>query len=353
MVNLYKSNTKNTNMHANAFFSAQLTPNEWYRIISQFFTDGVEDDEKLSWWLEHLIDEKKIDLNVPVDKSTWLSLMVTFGKINLMRLLLRKGANVQLGCPRSGMTPIVVAVMMSGRDWDESTKSDIIKLIVENDRTVLNTLYRGKNLLYYCYETETGFEGISLLLDLGFDINMKNCDQLHGELSNYSTLFYAAYELNYELFNFLLARGANPNDHADFTEVQMGNGHKTIESKSILHYITCRDLTREQDRLRHMENLLRAGAEVDGRDVFGRTCLWYVAQRCLLRSCNLLLQYGANPNKRCRMQYGNFSPLDKAPDALKNHMLQVIRDRRLSTQLALSTQGLPPELLHDFIMPEL
>jgi ankyrin repeat protein len=336
-------------MDADALFTAQLTPQEWFGLISSLIIEG--DDEKLSFWMEHLIVSGKIDVNVPLRKNTWLIRMVASGNPELVRLLLRYGANVQLGTTPEGTTPIVKAVMLSGVNVDASKKSDIIKLLVENDRTILTTRVRGKHILQYCYESYQidGFDHLSLLLDLGFDINMKNCDVYQGQLSNYSMIFWAAYENNYELFNFLIARGANPNDRADFSDSPIGFS-RVVESKSLLHFITTR-VRPVEDKRRLMNKLLSAGADVDEGDVSGRTCLWHMVYQCQVPLCDLLLQYGANPHKRCHMQYGNSSPLDHAQSGLKNHILQVIRDRRDATVLALHSQGVPPDVLYNFVMP--
>ena len=150
-------------MDADALFTAQLTPQEWFGLISSLIIEG--DDEKLSFWMEHLIVSGKIDVNIPLRKNTWLIRMVASGNPELVRLLLRYGANVQLGTTPEGTTPIVKAVMLSGVNVDASKKSDIIKLLVENDRTILTTRVRGKHILQYCYESYQidGFDHLSLL----------------------------------------------------------------------------------------------------------------------------------------------------------------------------------------------
>lgn len=347
---IYKSGIRKIAMeHNSVLFAAQLTPKEWYRIIRDLSQKNEMEDENVADLLEFLIDTNKIDINVPLEKETWLVTMVKFERITCIQTLLNKGANVQLGHPESGVTPIISAVMLSGTAFTGSAKRNIIKLIAENDHTVLKTRFSGKNLMYFCY-AKREFESMSLLLELGFDINMTNYDQNSVDfgsrqriwLHQYSTLFFAVSQHVDDVVDFLIERGANPNTCA-YVRID----YKDTDSMSLLNYA----MFFHPRKLQIMEKLLRAGAQVDKRDGFGRTCLWHAAARGDKTSCDLLLQYGANPNASCSMQYGNLSPLDKAPQHLKRHILKVVQDRQLATHMALMPQDLPPELVDTYILP--
>jgi hypothetical protein len=103
-----------------------------------------------------------------------------------------------------------------------------------------------------------------------------------------------------------------------------------------------------------MKTLLRAGANVDAKDECGRTCLYHaVRSRLSFAIIDLLLQFGANVNAHCNMQYGGRSPMDVANRQQTVHILDIVRERRLRIFNQMDEIGIPREIQEKYLMPSL
>lgn len=231
----------------------------------------------------------------------------------------------------------------------------IIRRLVETDKNLLETTWRGRNLMYLGWSRDHKLEQVELLLDLGIDINMLSLRQTRSELdlyatnnteveiSHFSMLFLAVAEGEENLFDLLIRRGANPNVRA---QIHDSNPTKWLTLLNFTIFYT------NTNSLERAEALLRAGANVDDRDAEGCTCLWYaVANNMPMAIIDLLLQFGANPNAKNKMQYGGRSPMDIANAPQRAHILDVVRERRLVIFNQMNVVGIPREIQENFLMP--
>ena len=263
----------------------------------------------------------------------------------------------------NGISPIIKAVRMAAASVSKDKMNHIIRKLVQKDPTVLQTRIEGKNLLYVSWSTSPDLKQIELLLDLGFPVNMTNtcAVSIQGQtrflrirdfsMRVFSMLFFAVARRNNELMNLLIQRGANPNVHG---YVDMENGSQP-QLVSLLYYSMDYGYNEDEEHmLTTMETLLNAGADVDAKDERGRTCLYHaVRERLCATTKDLLLQFGANVNAHCNMQYGGLTPMDIASAAQAAHIAGVLQQRRLRVWLQMKKRDIPREIAENYLMPPL
>jgi hypothetical protein len=338
-------------------------------VLGQFVTmiRSNVDEENLVTALEYLIDNQRININ-HLHRSwnaptTWLLQMIHYEKCRLVDVLLARDVNVHLG---NGISPIIKAVKKAAESASKDKMNYIIQKLVQKDPTVFQTRIGGKNLIYLSWSTNPDLRQIEFLLDLGFPVNMTNTfaasipgyttggqlyDRFH--IRDFPLLFFTIAHENTELMNLLIQRGANP-DVAAYVQDE-----PTLVSPlrlvSPLHLAMEYTLDGVEDHdPRIMETLLRSGSDVDAKDERGRTCLYLaVRKRLSWATIDLLLQYGANVNTRCSMQWGNTSPMDIANPVQRHYILDVVRERRLRIWNQMHARKIPREIQETFWMPSL
>ncbi len=123
-----------------------------------------------------------------------------------------------------------------------------------------------------------------------------------------------------------LERGGNPNGW-----IKQEFGFRTHP----LHMVAAAD-TSEKDRLEAIRLLLKAGAEVNGRDDLGNTPLHEAISALNLKAARLLLDSGADVNARNQSGQTPLHGLDAAASALNNKRVSAREQRALTRQMAVA-----------------
>ncbi len=131
---------------------AELGKTDECRTILELGVDGVEID---------------VDFQVPPIKKTALIGASTCGRVDTMKMLLEKGANVNIKDKR-GNTAHIYACLMN-------IPSEALSILLENEADVnAQNIHNETALMIASEKGDT--EKVSILLDKGADINLENDD---------------------------------------------------------------------------------------------------------------------------------------------------------------------------------
>ena len=192
--------------------------------------------------------------------------------IRVAQLLLERGVDVNT--PRQDhCTPLHVASHFG--------KLEIVRLLLDHGAEVNAENSIGMKLLHQVscgqYESlEDGVRVARLLLELGVDVNTRSKD-------HQTPLHWASYYGKFEIVRMLLDHGAEAYVEAD-------NGDNP------LHYVSCGKYESQDDGVRVAQLLLKRGAAVNPRRNDGWTPLHLASYYGKLEIVRLLLDHGTEAN---------------------------------------------------------
>ena len=229
-----------------------------------------------------LLSAKGTDLNATAaDGSTAIMYAAANGDLELVRALIKAGANVKLAnqfgtsalteASIIGSAPIVEALLKAGADANFKTP---------NGETPLMAAARSGKV-----------EAAKALLDAGADINAK--ENWGGQ----SALMWAAAQSQAEMVKFLASKGANLNDHGKINQWE----RKIIQEPrpkdmnkggfTPLHYAA------REGCAECVQNLLAAGADPDSEDPDRETPLLLALENLHFDTAAVLVKGGADLDK--------------------------------------------------------
>jgi len=193
-------------------------------------------------------------------------------KFEMVQLLIDYGANA-LDVDHLGRTGIMICSPLHENVMSQhQTCPATIRLLLEKGLDP-NAIHKGNNnitaLIYLCMHTSPNIEAIQILLDSGANVNYADkCGQTALMMSTDHS----------DVFKLLIQYDADINT--------IGMDHWTV-----LHY-ACD--ARNSASVENVRLLLELGADVNARDLLGRTPLMVGAHDS--NKIKLLLNYGADPN---------------------------------------------------------
>ncbi len=203
------------------------------------------------------------DVNSTIDSYTPLILASEWGHIDVVKLLLENGADVNL--KTLGNESAVVAAY-------EKDHIEIMKFLVEHGAQVDDILYR-----FFMFAIDEKIEMTQFFLEHGATIDAKSFVTATGFRNRN----------NLELVKVLLASGVDINGKDN-------NGKTALQSASVRKFGSTLDENLEMVKL-----LLENGADPNIKDLEGNTALITIAAENWQEDANtvdLLLKYGANPS---------------------------------------------------------
>jgi ankyrin repeat protein len=205
--------------------------------------------------------------------KTLLQLACWWGRLNLVQLLIQRGASIHKDDRALGA--LLVEVTEGGnRPVVPGQHKEIVRLLIENGADVDTTNGSGDTVLMFACK-QGHVDLADFLLKKGADINRMNSHALDGQ----TALMGAAWYAQVEAVKLLLGHGA------DIHAVDRGKETALFKAAS-------------QGHAGVVGILLENGASVDARDYRGNTPLLHAASRGYAGVVELLLDHGAAVNAR-------------------------------------------------------
>ena len=228
--------------------------------IALKFTDAAEDGN-----FEEVKSMLASGVNIDIESSghqSWTALMAasTFGKTEMVKYLILKGANVKVKLEKGETT----LIQSAQNDNNEEIVEALLKAGVEIDAQTKDGLTA---LMRFAWVKQSA--AVKSLLDAGANIKIKN-------KNGWTAFYFACSHGNDEkIVNYLLAAGANPNE-------------KHAKGQTPLMWIGW------GERAENFKALIAAGADVNAKDNDGRTPLMISSSRFFQNEVKLLLDAKAD-----------------------------------------------------------
>jgi ankyrin repeat protein len=185
-------------------------------------------------------------------KDSLLHTAARFGQLQILALLLKRGANKEAQ-NKAGYTPLVLALVCG--------QLDAAKLLLDEGADKDVCIWSGgmfdrmqMPLLHYLTQEDSSI-GVKFLLDYGVPVDLKGIeDDSTGDKGMHTALYYAIKNGNETLIRFLLERGAAIN-------VRWDNGSTPLHRAVLYNHFEIVKL------------LVENGASIDARDKNGNTPL--------------------------------------------------------------------------------
>ncbi|MFH1115319.1 MAG: ankyrin repeat domain-containing protein [Pseudomonadota bacterium] len=218
------------------------------------------------------------------DGSTALIWAAFLGDVELVRLLLEKGAEVNVRLT-DGLTPLLCAMTGSWRNGIHKSLGSRFEVnVLERNRPPAEKF------------SDRRMEMVKLLLDHGADVNALPA-------KGTTALMWAINRGQAEMVQLLLERGADPN-------AKLRDGSTLLQSAALLGCAEVVKLLIEHGARatlaaaalsglnNEVRRLLDQGSDVNARDTKGRTAFMECARRGNLDTARLLIDRGADPSAR-------------------------------------------------------
>ena len=200
--------------------------------------------------------KSKADVNVfDNEKFTPLHRMTIVGNVDMVKLLIKKGADVDVADGRWGSSPLLFAA--------QKGKIEIVKILLTAGANINFKNNYELDATHFASK-EGHYEIVKLLIKFGISLNPK---QIH----------YASAEDQIEIIELLLDHGADINS-------------KTQNDHNCLHYAVY------NNRYAAAKFLISRGADINAKGKSKQTPLHYAASRGQIEIVMLLLENGANTN---------------------------------------------------------
>ena len=200
------------------------------------------------------------------------------GRLDVVKLLLAHGANINARDAGNGSTPLNSAVASSAFPVNSRRMTEL--LLTAGARVDLRDSSGDSVLQQAAWHGD--IDVVGRLLDRGADPNARGRDT--------TPLGAAAHQGNPDMVAFLLAHGADANRTVPGSRHE---GYGTPLSLALLPVHGAPQRNQDVRRLKAVQLLLDAGADVDARDRQGRSVLHVVAAHGDLKAVGLLLSGGA------------------------------------------------------------
>lgn len=260
------------------------TINDFYDIFN------LEKQECIIEEISRFLKENSIESIDKKNKNTLLLSAIADDNLEVVRFLISKGADVN-GNRNAAFYPLERAAM--------SGNIDIVHALDTTGK--LNYYRKGDQSLIYSIAFDDSIDICVFLLSKGMDVNTKDSD-------DYTALHWAVQRQNLKIVQTLINYGANVNvvDSDGQTPLYQATGDNDIDGvKLLLNCGASVDLTGNCTpfmiacALDHYEiamELVRYGANVNFKDIDGRTALFYCKIRQNNKMENFLLSIGASAN---------------------------------------------------------
>lgn len=184
-----------------------------------------------------------IDPNINIYDNTPLILYIIHNNIELLRLLLEKGANPNTYVPND--YKMILEYVLELKDINK------VKLFIEKGANVKYLIRNSNPYFYYIYNMKLPLEYYQAFIDGGLDVDVP-VNNIHMNM-----LMLAAAANNNDLFNFFLEKGADVN-------------YKSNENKTCLMIASAM-----KPNLYIVEKLINKGADINSKTADGGTPLMY------------------------------------------------------------------------------
>jgi hypothetical protein len=155
------------------------------------------------------------DVNTQGDYGTPFYYAISKGKWEIAKYLLQNGSEVNVTNPKTGITPLMIVSA-----WGEL---NMIKLLIEYGANVNDVDRHGYSVLMHACSPMASIEGISTLIRGGADINHKKIVKDNGGDYELDLLIVAAMENRQELINYFKKIGLDKNTRYPIICVGYGN----------------------------------------------------------------------------------------------------------------------------------
>ena len=206
---------------------------------------------------------------------------IRYSHVQCLNELIAAGADVNEGT--DDHTPVTLALRPRGFEADEQCLDLLVNAGADLNAPRFAT--GDTPLMYVCKDDIK----VKILTRKGADVNAKNRD-------GSTALMRAAYSGIYKSVKLLLEAGADVNS-------QNYDGDTPLRSAAdgfMVYYPPCNQckaiLCRNKETDQCMELLVSAGADVNLRNVYGRTALTTAAFTCNVKCLNLLIRCGSDVN---------------------------------------------------------
>ena len=276
----------------------------------------------------------KVDINAfNFEGLSALHWAVIKGNVEVTRLLIREGANIEIKDSKWGSTPLLFAC--------QNGKTKIVKLLFENGADIDAENDEGTSAIHFAAQSGK-IDLVDILLQKGLDINSKNNleeNPLHYTL--YPRHFPACQKAtnSFGMAKFLIENGAKiDEDSSRGTPLTCAVATRNLDVVKLLiaqgakvNHVTNTDLTPLPLALLYCNNeilkfLIENGAEVNAVHMtHKRTPLHASAYHfsCITKRCEItriLLENGANPKLR---DVDGFTPFDIALEEGNNQFVKM------------------------------
>jgi ankyrin repeat protein len=299
-----------------AIFNAELkkkpdsiTLLEWRAAVYKALGDKTNAgrDSRRARKLEKISFQKQLD-STQYDDPIGASLLDACANNDLatVQKLLKSGASIEsIDCSKlKNMTPLLVAL--------KNGHEDLAEFLISQGANVEARAHDRTTALHFA--CRSGLKKIvEMLIARGADVNY------HKDCSAESPLYCAADSNDFEIFQILIAHGANPHFKSENRTLLFHSNDARITSFLIESGLDVNHRDNNQctallhrTQYKHPRDLLNAaivalvenGADVNVQDSMGRSPLFNVADECDGQTIELLLKHGADVNLQAKYSGG-------------------------------------------------